>query len=172
MHVLQLVTTPSWRSHFHSRKCTSLVQAFLSKPAGTLLWVWRWCLLGELCAPSNSRNIFKLPKSESSKGMLLLQCMICRKTVEIVSSPCLSGTGPALTLPVFPQWSPTYAHLVFLATLEEQKFPFRLLETSCSAFCRKKGNLHPLSLPSCSRGEQEVFLSLKLLFFLRPWKTK
>lgn len=95
---LSIVTTLSWRSHFRSRKRTSLLQLFLLNPVGTLLWLGHWCLLGEVCSPSNSRNVLTFPKSENCKGMLFLQCMIRRKTAKMVIILSLSGTGPALIL--------------------------------------------------------------------------
>ena len=152
VRTLSIVITLSWRSHFHSRKCTFLLQQFLSNPAGTLLWLWHWCLPGEVCSPSNSRNVLKLPKSETWKGMLFLQHMICRKTAEMGITPCLSGTGPALVLATFPHWSPAYITW-FSLLLWEQMFPFRLPRNILfSLLQEKRENYVPYHYPLAAEG--------------------
>lgn len=57
--------------------------------------------------------------------------------------------------------------------LEEKILPFGFPGNILFSLTKgKNGKFHPLPLPSFRRGEQEVFLSLNLLFFPRPWKMK
>lgn len=166
---IPVVTTPSRRPCFHRTKCTFFYSCF-SQTQKVLSWE---CGTGACC---EKNTLLAIPETffNSQKVRAAMGSCLCSTW-----SPGRWQRWSSLLL-YHAQVMPLFGNLSSLKSclgspdlprhLRRKYSPSGFLEMSCPALTGRNGKLHPLLLPSCRRGEQEAFLSLNMLFFLRPWE--